>query len=207
MVETAGQRARYGRILGELAELSLTLARNLHARALAAETPAEAEGLALAFQRVSRSVRQTLALELKVERGLRAADREDADRQAAEAHAAAEAEAADDDEPDPEAEESWRVRRRADRVRGALKRLIWDEAEGDEQEYEVLIEDLDHRLSEAARRADFHDLPIEALIRQLKADMGLPGALVVTACDAPAPKPPDPALGAAAWATGRSDSS
>ena len=45
----------------------------LQARALAAETPQDADKLALAFQRVSRGVRQTFALELKIGRERRAA--------------------------------------------------------------------------------------------------------------------------------------
>jgi len=57
----------------------------------------------------------------------------------------------------------------------------------------VLTEDLDHRLGEAARRRDFLDLPLETLIRELKADMGLKGHLRLTACSAPLPDPePDP---------------
>jgi hypothetical protein len=57
---------RHGRILAELAGLSLELARDLQNRALEAETPEQAARLAAAFQGVSRGLRQTLALELKV---------------------------------------------------------------------------------------------------------------------------------------------
>jgi ABC-type enterochelin transport system substrate-binding protein len=64
----AARRERQDAVLAELSELGPTLARELHARALAAETPQDAEKLALAFQRVSRGVRQTFALELKFER-------------------------------------------------------------------------------------------------------------------------------------------
>jgi hypothetical protein len=73
-------------------------------------------------------------------------------------------------------------------VRGALHRLIWDEAEGCEDEIEVLEYDLDCRLGEAARREDFLDLPFETLVRQIKADMDLGGELRLTACVAP-PRP------------------
>ncbi|THD59521.1 hypothetical protein [Phenylobacterium sp.] len=166
--------------MAELSELGLTLARELHGRALAAETTVEADKLALAFQRVSRGVRQTFALELKIERARREIEREDA--RAAEA-----AEPEPREEVDPalaEARACTQDRKR--RVRGALHRLIWDEAEGDEEEFEVLDYDLETRLGEAARRADFLDLPIETLIRQIKSDMGLVGELRLTACEAPA---------------------
>ncbi|HEY3695865.1 MAG TPA: hypothetical protein VGL30_09475 [Phenylobacterium sp.] len=42
---------RHSRVLAELAELGLALARGLAARAQAAETTEAAEGLALAFHR------------------------------------------------------------------------------------------------------------------------------------------------------------
>lgn len=73
------------------------------------------------------------------------------------------------------------------RVRDALNRLMWDEAERDEEEFEILSEDLESRLDEAARREDFLAVPIDALIRQIKADMGLSWTLRRTACEAPPP--------------------
>jgi len=50
-------------ILAELSELGLALARDLQACALAADEASDKADLSLAFQRTSRSVRQTLALE------------------------------------------------------------------------------------------------------------------------------------------------
>jgi hypothetical protein len=203
MFDAAARRERQDAVLAELSELGLTLARELHARALAAESPQEADRLALAFQRVSRGVRQTFALELKLERARNEDDRE-AERQAR--LRALAGEEPDDEPADPEvAETQARVGERFRRVRGALRRLMWDEAERDEDEFEILSEDLEARLDEAARRADFLDIPAEALIRQIKADMGLSGELRLTACDAP-----DPAttrslcpVDSDAWATGR----
>jgi hypothetical protein len=76
----------------------------------------------------------------------------------------------------------------------ALNRLIWDEAEGDREEYEVLLEDLDARLYEAENAPGFADLPIEVLAHKLAADMRLSGELVVTTAErfmaANAPQPP-----------------
>jgi hypothetical protein len=195
MSDTA-RRERQDAVLAELSELGLTLARELHARALAAETPQEADKLALAFQRVSRGVRQTFALELKIERARNEDDRE-AERQAR--LRAVDPAHVDDTPVDPEmAERQARVGDRFRRVRGALKRLMWDEAERDEEEFEILSEDLENRLDEAARREDFLDLPIDTLIRQLKSDMGLSGVLCLTASEAPRPPPPAPDLAYAA---------
>lgn len=53
-------RERQERILAELSELGLALARDLQARALAADDAAEATELGLAFHRVARSVRLRL---------------------------------------------------------------------------------------------------------------------------------------------------
>jgi hypothetical protein len=207
MCDASARRERQDAVLAELSELGLSLARELHARALAAETPVEAEKLALAFQRVSRGVRQTLALELKLDRDRRALDREvkleeleGAIRLAEEAAAEARAEARKPDPVDPAiAQHRNLIAARKDRVKGALTRLIWHEAEGDEHEIEILDEDLDYRLREAARREDFLDIPFETLVRQIKADMDLSGDLRLTACETPKPPPmaPDLAYGAA----------
>jgi hypothetical protein len=185
MSDATAKRERQDAVLAELSELGLTLARELHARALAAETTQEAEKLALAFQRVSRGVRQTFALELKLERARNEDDRE-AERQAR--LSAADPACADEEPVDPEvAATQARYGERFRRVRGALNRLMWDEADRDEDEFEILSEDLENRLDEAARREDFLDAPIDTLIRQIKSDMGLSGDLRLTACEAPPP--------------------
>src|SRR4051812_20579731 len=77
-METRADMAdRHSRGLAEIAELGLALARDVQARALAAPDDRVAE-LTLAFQRVTRSVRQTYALEARLERELRAAERQSA---------------------------------------------------------------------------------------------------------------------------------
>ena len=57
---------RHTVMLRELAQMSFTLARDLQQRALQAETTEEAVKLASAFHKVTRGIRQSLALELKV---------------------------------------------------------------------------------------------------------------------------------------------
>ena len=66
--ERAEMQARHGEILAEVADLCLTLGRRLHERAMAAQTDEAAQAAALAFHRVTRSLRQTLALEARLER-------------------------------------------------------------------------------------------------------------------------------------------
>jgi hypothetical protein len=55
-------------MLAELAELDLALARHVQARALASEDAAQVADLSRAYQRISRCVRQTLALKAKLKR-------------------------------------------------------------------------------------------------------------------------------------------
>ena len=182
MARTAEKQARAEAMLGELAELGLMVARELAVRLRASEDADESVALAGAFNKVTRVVRLTLALDAKLDRdagrdaavaaqqvreqaqgdaagnAARAAEqRREADRAAA-AHAAA----------DP-------VEARKTRVRGLLNRLLWTESEGEQDDYEVLVEDLEARLGEAALSPDFLDLPIEALARRVIADMGLSG--------------------------------
>ena len=56
-----------------------------------------------------------------------------------------------------------------------MERLLWNESESDYQEYEVLIEDLNARLDEAALSPDFTQLPVETLAHRIIADMDLSG--------------------------------
>ena len=193
------KQARSEAMLGELAELGLMVARELAERLRESKDVGETVALAGAFQKASRAVRLTLALDTKLEReaardaaaeaqaahateaaadaeAARAAER----RRAEEAHAAKAAEP-----PDP-------IETRKDRVRNLMNRLLWNESEGDEEDYEVLVEDLNARLDEAALSPDFEALPIETLARRVIADMGLTGRFALSLGEAPPPPPPPP---------------
>jgi hypothetical protein len=143
---------RHGEALKELAGLGMALARNLQARALAAEDAAAGD-LALAFHRIARCVRQTLALELRLERERRQAAREVA--------------------KDASRETLARLRKRRAQVRSALAPLIWTEAEGDEDEADALFDDLDARLMEAYDDDAFLADPLDVVIARIRCDMGL----------------------------------
>ena len=126
------KRERQERILAELSELGIALARDLQARALAAEDVATASELGLAFQRVSRSVRQTLALDAKLERDRQRAEREDS--------------------ADTERVQAAHAERRKAQVKIAVKRCVRYEHSG--HDAENLLDELDDRLDEDA----LHDL-------------------------------------------------
>ncbi|MBS0359922.1 MAG: hypothetical protein JSR98_00970 [Proteobacteria bacterium] len=197
MSEAAAKRERAEQILGELSELGLMLARDLATAARAAEQPEEKVALVAAFQKTSRTVRLTLALDFKLQRDAEREARAAAKDEAAEAADAAlrdskimrAAEAAMVEMTRPSPRENQKRR-----VKAVLNRLIWNEAEGDEEEYEILLEDLDARLYEAEDAPGFADLPIEVLAEKLAKDMRLSGELVVTTAErfAPAniPEPP-----------------
>jgi len=109
MSDVAEMTERHARILAELSELGLAFARDARTDAEAAETPEQRAQQALVFQRVSRSVRQTLALEAKLVRDAQKADRETADAEARR----------DKDE----------VRVRRQRLETAVEALVWRETE------------------------------------------------------------------------------
>jgi hypothetical protein len=155
MSDATAKTERQDRILAELSELGLTLARGLHGRALAAETAEEAQALSLAFHRISRSVRQTIALETKLDRERSRQDSDDR-REAARRN------------------EASATRRKA-QVRLAVERAIWTEAEG--LEAERLLDELDDVLEEGALSDGFLDDPV-ALIARIQDDLGLAAANV-----------------------------
>ena len=198
MSELSAKRERVEQILGELSELGLMLARDLAVTARAAETHEEKVALAAAFQKTSRAVRLTLALDFKLQRQAER-DTADAAREAADAAAQARlqdsrilqaARAAAIEMTDPSPEES-----QTRRVKAVLNRLIWNEAEGDEDEYEVLLEDLDTRLWAIQDAPGFAETPIEVLAARLAADMRLSGELVITSAERIIPaNSPTPAL-------------
>lgn len=152
MPDASEMAERHGRILAELAELGLGLARELQAQALAAETPAERAEAALAFQRVGRAVRQSVALEAKLER----------DR-VRDARAAAEARAATD-----EARTAQRKRAARAAVENVIRREITSHAS-----VERLRDALGEALELESFKDGFLDDPAEAVIGRLCRTLGL----------------------------------
>jgi hypothetical protein len=150
MSSPAEMAERQGRMLAELAELGLELARDLQGRALAAEGPAEAAALADAFHRIARSVRQSLALEARLQR--------DAARDAREQR--------------EEAARAAAARRDARKAQLAkrVERLIWDEAERAEDAFALVRQARDHVEAEAETET-FLDEPVEAQIARIRAAM------------------------------------
>lgn len=121
MVNPADMAERHARILAELSELGMGFARDASRDAAQAETPEERARAALVFQRVSRSIRQSLALEAKLVRDARREEREQA-RQ---------------DEERRRGQMSERRRR----LRDGVEALVWGEAEHMDADEEVAFLD------------------------------------------------------------------
>ena len=144
--DTTEMAERHGRILAELAELGMSAARAVHGDLMAAEEPQVRAELGLTFQRLSRSVRQSLALEAKLARDERA--RAERAAQAALSH-------------------------RKSRLKTAVEPLVWTEAEDDETA-ETRLTALGDFLDALSLDDDFLDGPIEAQIARICAAFGVP---------------------------------
>jgi hypothetical protein len=135
--------------LKQLAEVGLRLALNIAEAAEAAETLAEKERAAETFDRLSRSVRLTFALQSRLAREAQIMARE----------GKAEAEGA--------------AKVRVKQVRARLVPVIREHAASPNERFEWELE-LDDRLAEAALYAEFTEGSIEAAVARLRQDMELP---------------------------------
>lgn len=164
---------RQGRLLAELAALGMDLARDLAARAKAADTDEDAAALAHAFDRVSRSVRMCLALEQRLDHERRRAE--------------------------VEARDAVRdgLEHRGKQLRAAVSRAIETETEGAEK-FRLLLR-LSERLEEERLFETFAEGPIEAHIARIRRDLGLPPEDPANDAE-PDDAPPAPAV--EAWPTG-----
>ena len=161
---------RHAQGLRRLAELSLTAAEALHERVMAAPTAKEAADWGLAFQRVCRNYRQSIALEAKLVRERQRALREDRD--------------------DAAKQRTFQTRVRRAKVRSALNQLVWNEYEGDEAEALEMV--VGERLDDEELADSFTTEPLDAQIERIRKSIGLGKAA--------APEtPPDPVLSADYW--------
>ncbi|HET6971011.1 MAG TPA: hypothetical protein VFH92_07800 [Phenylobacterium sp.] len=141
-------------MLAELAGLDLTLARHVHACAMATDDKTEVVELSRAYQGVARSLRQTLALRAQLKRDRAAAAKAD---------------------PAPAAPIDWvRVRRRQDQLRAAVCRVIWDETESESEDEATLLDVLQEELRRGQRDPGFGAQPLDAHVLETCAIMNLP---------------------------------
>ena len=141
--------------LSLLFERGLELALRVQEDAMAAESAEARARLAVAFHRISRSVRQTAALQMRMVRESEAAAR------------LARGEARDD--------ATRRRETRKARIRAEIVRSLWTEHEGEPPD--DVTGELDERLEVEADRDGFLDEPPDILIARLCEELDLPPPL------------------------------
>jgi hypothetical protein len=153
-------------MLARLAGFDLAAAERVHGRLMAAEESSEIAELGRTYQRVARSLRQTLALKAKLKR-----DRETAAKDAK-----------------PPRPGGVALARRVREVRAAVTRVIWTEAESADSATD-LEEALDDRLTVEMLSDDFCDEPLDDHVARLCLALDLSSE--AAECWRDLPDPPD----------------
>jgi len=167
---------RHARVLARLTELGLALAEQQFADAQAAETPAERIEAVKAFHTISRSVRQTVALEAKLARQ-QSADALEASWVAAVA---------------PRRRPSLHEQRgRVQAVRNAVTRVIWHETEDDDSAI-FLGRTLQEELVQACEDGDICAEALDDQVMRICLDLGLSEDAARNWRDLPDLPPDDP---------------
>jgi len=178
MSQAAHIAERRQQMLAKVAELDLVAVEAAHASYLAAIDTAEEAEKARTYQRMTRSLRQSLALHERFDRSASREVRE----QAAEARRAAILDAPPaDDEPEPRAfpRDIEAANRRADELRVAVRRVIWSEGfEKSELEAEQALEGefyrrLEELLVDERCQDDFATRPLDAHVADVCAFLEL----------------------------------
>lgn len=141
--------------LRRLFQAGLELALQVQADAMAAQEADERARLAVAFHRISRGVRQTAALRMKLACDVTRVARD----------VSAEVVSLD----------VARTSRRRASVRAEVQRLIWTEY-GDDSDREDLTGDLDELLDIETQDEAFLDQPVEVLVARIAQVLGLAAA-------------------------------
>jgi hypothetical protein len=147
-------------MLARLAQLDLALAERVHAAAMAATEPDEINDLGRTYQRVARSLRQTLALKAKLRRD-RAADLR-ADPPPA------------PPEPPPPKRDWVAMRRRQQTVGEAVHRVLADTFEMESDDYEMNLDVLRSAIDRTAWDPEFTVRPLDEHVMELCAILDLP---------------------------------
>ncbi len=157
---------RHGRILARLAELGLAHAERLHEQAMTADDPKASAELGLSFHRVSRSIRQSIALEARLVR----------DAQACERRGAEDLRAFREEAGAGVPRDARRIEARKDEIRQHLHEAIRSEVEHvDREQADYLSDLLEERLELLGRSNGFGLEPLEEHLARFYSDFGLFG--------------------------------
>lgn len=163
-------------MLARLAEFDLAAAERVHGRLMAAEDSSEIADLGRTYQRVARSLRQTLALKAKLKR----------DREAA-------AQAAERTPAPRKPPGGMAVARRIRELRDAVTRIIWTEAERPEfgdyaNDAEEALGDL---ITDEMLGDGFCDEALDDHVARICIALGLPPEAALHWRDLPDPPEPE----------------
>lgn len=165
MTSPAAIAERHSEMLSQFAEMAFELAKDIQARALAADDAETAGKLAKDFHHVGRSLRQALALHARLQRehlGI------------VEAHDAKAA----------QVREIKLIRRKTE-VGKAAEAMVWNEYE-DEEEADFILSLLPAAVEYAAEAEDFLDAPVEVLVARIRQ------GLIEDFAEEPGPAAPPP---------------
>ena len=154
-------------MLARLAQLDLAAAERVHERLLAAEGADEVSDLGRTYQRMARSLRQTLAIKARLRR-----EREQGAKAAA-----------------PASSGGVAVARRMRELRQGVLRVIWNESE-DDGTAAFHEEALEEQIAEACLRESFCAEPLDDHIVRVCLTLGLSPEAAEAWRDLPEPPPP-----------------
>jgi hypothetical protein len=153
-------------MLARLAEMDLSLAEKLHAAAMAAEDPAETATLARTYQKIARSLRQSIALKHRIKRDVAQASR-----------------------GGPSPQHKARVEERVATVREAVTRVIFTETEGEAADW--LCNLLEERIDLRVRQTAGVDITtLDEMVTEVCEDLNLPKETAERWRELPDPEPP-----------------
>ncbi|WP_430425303.1 hypothetical protein [Phenylobacterium sp.] len=155
-------------LLARAARMDFTFAERLHTRAFATEDTAELADLARAYTRLTRSLRQTLALLSKQRADRAKADREAPRRSARDLHDQA-------------------IDERTAQVQDAVERVISAAADGDEQLHTDWCHRFDREVDDWTEKPDWIVDDVDAVIRRACKTLGLPDGYAQRWRDLPTP--------------------
>jgi len=174
MSQAAPAPTRDEEMLARLAELDLAAAEKVHGKLMAAEAAGEIADLGRTYQRLARSLRQTLALKAKLARDRALGQTPAANPLASAPH--------------------FLVDERAMALQDAVDRVAEAAAPGDEARREALADRFDRELDDWIEQDDFCTADLDAQVLRACRLLDLPEDLATRWRTLPAPVyPPDPA--------------
>ncbi len=164
---------RDAQMLARLAELDLSAAEHVHGRLVATEETAQIDVLGRTYQRIARSLRQTLALKAKLAKEQRLATSPFLQKQFT-----------------PSSIQDFRTDERIMDIQDAAERIAGAAVPGDPEGRETLLERFDRELDDWTLEDDFTEADLDSQVRRACRVMGLPEELAADWRSLPRPDDP-----------------